>query len=506
MALPLQYDATYAEGYVYTFRRIVTRAPASPLNRAGYGIGGGIGVDVPRGTFIEVARDSLSTPPIDRNSTRARIGTQHVDQWGLTPETVQFVTDSEPPTFRPTTRYSYIAASADGETNYYMDNRDLGWVSTPNLTPRPTTVEVAPSVTTVEVTPAPPPPPEPVRIEETLVNAAIGLCAVPLGGTVRVESVRIAGMELPESQWTFYPGSEDQEASPLMVADTGDLTPAHRGLAYIVVQDVRIQDLASFGPPEIGITTTVPVTGIGPAITYCRSTETGQLVSNYGPGYGGTGRAIDAGQHNGDPPAGLQRCAPGDYGFGIIVTEGGAFTAIYAASSVDTARIIEDGESLFALAMEWLEYRLAQVASSTPVEAALVTSADATSQTRMVLRGWLYCDAASDVELVPWARAYLSEGDDGEPTIRNQWEAWFIVISTSQAILATADVPVSQGITLNAEEAASGGNRYWTEDRTTVLPDGTISGTLTIYQTIDGASLYPQSYSPCLPGSVPRGF
>lgn len=45
--------------------------------------------------------------------------------------------------------------------------------------------------------------------------------------------------------FTFYPGNETQEPDPLMVLDKGDLTPAHRGLCYIVFEKLPLQQFGN---------------------------------------------------------------------------------------------------------------------------------------------------------------------------------------------------------------------------------------------------------------------
>lgn len=45
--------------------------------------------------------------------------------------------------------------------------------------------------------------------------------------------------------FTFYPGNETQEPDPLIVLDKGDLTPAHRGLCYIVFEKLPLQQFGN---------------------------------------------------------------------------------------------------------------------------------------------------------------------------------------------------------------------------------------------------------------------
>lgn len=45
--------------------------------------------------------------------------------------------------------------------------------------------------------------------------------------------------------WTLYPGDETQEPDPLIVADKGDLTPAFRGLCYIVFERLPLRQFGN---------------------------------------------------------------------------------------------------------------------------------------------------------------------------------------------------------------------------------------------------------------------
>ena len=64
--------------------------------------------------------------------------------------------------------------------------------------------------------------------------------------------------------FTFYPGNETQEPDPLIVADKGDLAPAHRGMCYIVFERLP---LAQFGNRIPNITVEVAFEGIDRSVS-----------------------------------------------------------------------------------------------------------------------------------------------------------------------------------------------------------------------------------------------
>ncbi|MGB5084835.1 MAG: glycoside hydrolase TIM-barrel-like domain-containing protein, partial [Methylocystis silviterrae] len=96
-------------------------------------------------------------------------------------------------------------------------------------------------------------------------NFAIGLCEGPVAFVRRIWA---DGSELDMTTLPIriYPGTEDQEPDPLIVAKEGtENAPAYRGLAYIVFEDLA---LAPFGNriPQFTFEVVKPVEGLGAMI------------------------------------------------------------------------------------------------------------------------------------------------------------------------------------------------------------------------------------------------
>lgn len=87
--------------------------------------------------------------------------------------------------------------------------------------------------------------------------------------------------------FTFYPGSETQDADPRMQADLGiDNTPAYRGLSYIVFYDLP---LANYGNSLAGAQVRVEVMQVGVTYTYPYQTFSMPSGQTWGKGaYDGT--------------------------------------------------------------------------------------------------------------------------------------------------------------------------------------------------------------------------
>lgn len=54
--------------------------------------------------------------------------------------------------------------------------------------------------------------------------------------------------EVPQLEFTFYKGSEDQEPDPLIVIDKGDEAPSYKGLCYLVFDDLPLADYGNSIP------------------------------------------------------------------------------------------------------------------------------------------------------------------------------------------------------------------------------------------------------------------
>lgn len=96
-------------------------------------------------------------------------------------------------------------------------------------------------------------------------NFAVGLCEGPIAFVRRVWA---DGQELDLTTVTMrvYTGGEDQEPDPLIVAkEGGDVTPAYRGLAYVVFERMP---LVAFGNriPQLSFEVVRPVEGIAQKI------------------------------------------------------------------------------------------------------------------------------------------------------------------------------------------------------------------------------------------------
>lgn len=61
------------------------------------------------------------------------------------------------------------------------------------------------------------------------------------------------------ADWELYPGNETQEPDPLMVADKGDITPAYRGLCYMVFERLPLRQ---FGNRIPNITVELAMEGV----------------------------------------------------------------------------------------------------------------------------------------------------------------------------------------------------------------------------------------------------
>jgi len=95
--------------------------------------------------------------------------------------------------------------------------------------------------------------------------------------------------QIPGLTWRFHDGSEDQLPDPLLAATLGADAPAHRGLAYIVFDDVP---LAEFGNrmPNVTVeisantTSTFPqVNSVAPAATLFTSSPSNLIYANLWP-------------------------------------------------------------------------------------------------------------------------------------------------------------------------------------------------------------------------------
>lgn len=96
-------------------------------------------------------------------------------------------------------------------------------------------------------------------------NFAIGLCEGPIAFLRRIWADG-SELDLTSLPIRIYPGGEDQEPDPLIVAkEGGGKAPAYRGLAYVVFENLP---LATFGNriPQFTFEVVKPVAGIGEMI------------------------------------------------------------------------------------------------------------------------------------------------------------------------------------------------------------------------------------------------